>query len=222
MESPHAVEEFRYRALADPTRRRILRILEDRAKPATVEELAAGLGLHTNTVRGHLDVLEKAALVVRSLEKRASPGRPRLLYSAGDDSDPGSGGYRFLAQMLTTSLEMGTDDPSAAAQEAGRTWGRKLTESGDSVDLSDEEIVRRITELLADLGFEPRPYGEGDSTTIDLAGCPFRDLARAQPDVVCSLHFGLLQGAVEGLGGTTTVESLQPFVAPSLCRTVLT
>ena len=72
MEQPHSValEQARYRALADPTRRRILRILEDMAEPVTVDQLANLLRLHSNTVRGHLEALERASLVERSLEKR--------------------------------------------------------------------------------------------------------------------------------------------------------
>lgn len=224
MDLPESVslEQSRYRALADPTRRRILRILEDTGEPVTVEQLSSMLGLHSNTVRGHLEALEKATLVERSIEKRATPGRPRLLYSAVDDSGPEGGGYRMLAEMLTTSLRVASDDPSAAAQEAGREWGRRMVPSDGSTPLTRDEVIERITQMLANLGFEPRRFDETGEAVIDLRGCPFRDLARSQPEVVCALHFGLLEGAVEAMGGAATVETLEPFVAPSLCRTVVT
>ena len=223
MEQPHSValEQARYRALADPTRRRILRILEDMAEPVTVDQLANLLRLHSNTVRGHLEALERASLVERSLEKRTTPGRPRLLYSAVDDPGPEGGGYRMLAEMLTTSLKVAADDPTAAAQAAGREWGRRMVPSDGPDPLTHEQVVERVTQMLSNLGFEPERSESDGKVVIDLQGCPFRDLARAQPDVVCALHFGLLEGAVEAMGGAATVESLDPFVAPSLCRTVV-
>lgn len=223
MEQPQSValEQLRYRALADPTRRRILRILEDMGEPVTVEQLSSLLSLHSNTVRGHLEALEKAALVERSLEKRSTPGRPRLLYSAVDDPGPQGGGYRMLAEMLTTSLRVASDDPTAAAKEAGRAWGRRMVPTDGATPLSRQEVLERVTQMLVNLGFEPQRFDENGGVVIDLRGCPFRDLARSQPEVVCALHYGLLEGAVEAMGGAATVESLHPFVAPSLCRTVV-
>nr|MBO2500132.1 ArsR family transcriptional regulator [Acidimicrobiia bacterium] len=221
MEPSVALEQSRYRALADPTRRRILRILEDMGEPVTVDQLSSLLGLHSNTVRGHLEALERAALVERSVEKRRTPGRPRLLYSAVDDPGPDGGGYRMLAEMLTTSLKVAADDPAGAAKEAGREWGRRMVPSDGSPALSREQVIERVTQMLANLGFEPQRSDGSGEAVIDLRGCPFRDLARSQPDVVCSLHHGLLEGAVEAMGGAARVESLQPFVAPSLCRTVV-
>src|SRR5665811_1507552 len=78
--------DARFRSMADPSRRRILRYLEDAGEPCDVRTLASGVGLHPNTVRGHLDLLEEAKLVGRLVEKRETPGRPRMLYS-GTPSD---------------------------------------------------------------------------------------------------------------------------------------
>jgi DNA-binding transcriptional ArsR family regulator len=50
-----------YRALADPTRRRILEMLRTRDLPAG--ELAAGFDLAWPTISGHLRVLREADLV---------------------------------------------------------------------------------------------------------------------------------------------------------------
>ena len=54
----------RHRALADPTRVRILDLLRSADGPLTVADLAAPLGLHPNTVRSHLHLLDEAELVV--------------------------------------------------------------------------------------------------------------------------------------------------------------
>lgn len=221
--NPSGREEARHRALSNSTRRRILRILEDLTEPAGVETLAEMVHLHPNTVRSHLEVLFEAGLVSRSTESRSSPGRPRLLYVRATEQDAAElGGYRLLAEMLTTSLQLVTDDVSQSAEEAGRVWGRYLTKSvSPNGRLSHQEAVAQISAMLSDFGFDPRGGEVGVSTTIDLCDCPFRELARVRPDVVCSMHLGLLQGSAEALGGSTSVESLEPFVEPSVCRTVL-
>src|SRR5690606_3696626 len=133
-----ALEQSRYRALADPTRRRILRILEDMGEPVTVDQLSSLLGLHSNTVRGHLEALERAALVERSVENRRTPGRPRLLYSAVDDPGPAGGGYRLRAEELTSWLKGSRDEPACAAKETGRELGRRMVSLHGSPSLSRE------------------------------------------------------------------------------------
>lgn len=218
-----ALREARYRAMADPVRRRLLRLLEDAGGPCDVERLSATVDLHPNTVRGHLEILQQAGLVEARPQARQTPGRPRMLYSRSEESsDASAGGYRLLAEMLTTTVKSSGENPADLARAAGRKWGEYLSEQlPPGRALPPDEAVRRIGQLLEDIGFEPRPHEEGDITVFDLVDCPFRDLARDHPDVICSLHLGLLQGAAEALGDTAMIESLQPFVAPSLCRAVV-
>lgn len=223
MTNPDTREQARHRALADPTRRRILRILEDLAAPIGVEALAGKVRLHANTVRAHLDRMEEAGLVAHSFETRSTPGRPKLLYTRAVEDDFGPPeGYRLLAEMLTTSLRAATDDPSLAAEKAGREWGRHLTGSiPPNQVLSGDEVVARITEMMERHGFDPEARSDEARTVIDLGNCPFRELAKEQANVVCALHLGMLKGSVEAMGGSASVESLEPFVEPSLCRTIL-
>ena len=57
---------------------------------------------------------------------------------------------------------------------------------------------------------------------INLAHCPFIDLAKKNPAVVCGIHRGLIAGAMEQLGEGEAEVSLEPFVAPNLCRAHVT
>jgi len=42
-------------------------------------------------------------------------------------------------------------------------------------------------------------------TTIAFTRCPFRELAEANPDLVCSLHRGLVEGFVDSRGDGAVV-----------------
>ena len=65
-----------HRALADPSRARLLECLRASEAPLSVDQLAAEVGLHQNTIRAHLAVLEDASLVVVRSESGGRPGRP--------------------------------------------------------------------------------------------------------------------------------------------------
>jgi predicted ArsR family transcriptional regulator len=69
--------------------------------------------------------------------------------------------------------------------------------------------------LLDDIGFQPELTQDGSA--IKLYHCPFHELARSQPDVVCNVHLGLLRGALRQLGAPAGATRLIPFVTPQLC-----
>lgn len=212
--------ESTYRALADPNRRHLLRLLDDAGGPLDVATLSDGVGLHPNTVREHLALLGQAGLVTHTTEKQSRPGRPRLLYEASprEMRSPESEGYRFLAEVLAGYMKATLADPAAAAEEAGRVWGRYLVERPAPFDPPDTtRVVDQMVTTLAELGFAPEPRREGKRIQVRLHDCPFRDMAHPHGDVVCSVHLGILRGMAEELGGEVSVEDLLPFVEPSLC-----
>ena len=71
-----------------------------------------------------------------------------------------------------------------------------------------------VVRLLAEHGFEP----ERENGDILMRRCPFHDLAEQHGDVVCSVHLGLVRGALTEIGAPVTVTRLEPFVEPRLCR----
>jgi predicted ArsR family transcriptional regulator len=44
-------------------------------------------------------------------------------------------------------------------------------------------------------------------------------LAEERSAVVCPIHLGLMQGALEAWNAPVTVDRLEPFVEPGLCLT---
>ncbi len=222
--TPDNERDLRFRALADPTRRDLLRFLDRAERPQDVQAMAGEVDLHPNTVRDHLDLLHRAGLVTRTTESRDKPGRPRVLFEAADRGtrSPGSEGYRFLAEVLAGYMHAHLDNPAAAAEEAGRAWGRYMVEKPEPFDLPDSnQVLDQIVTTLAEMGFAPEEERKDDRFVIRLHDCPFRDVARSRTDVVCSVHLGMLRGMTEELGESIWVDDLAPFVAPSVCVAIL-
>ena len=201
----------RHHALAEPHRARLVELLKASVDAVPVEKLAAEVDLHPNTVRAHLDVLVRAGLVSAETEQSGRPGRPRRLFRALTSDE---GEHELLAAALTGSLARAVDG-ARLAEAAGYDWGRYLVERlPPDRDPSAAVCAERLTRLLAERGFQP--HAEEDR--ILMRRCPFRQLAERYPAVVCSLHRGLLNGALEELGAPVAVESLVPFVETDLCE----
>ena len=71
--------------------------------------------------------------------------------------------------------------------------------------------------LLDDIGFAPELRQGGGQMHIGLRHCPFLELAETRSEIVCPVHLGLMQGAMEAWRSPVTVDRLQPFVEPDLC-----
>src|ERR1700741_4065605 len=65
-----------FKALADPTRRRVLQLLRDR--PMTAGELAAHFPLHKAPMSAHFSVLREADLIVADKQGKSITYRLRL------------------------------------------------------------------------------------------------------------------------------------------------
>lgn len=206
-----------HRALASPVRRRLLDLLGTDDVPRDVQDLADHLDLHVNTVRTHLGILEDAGLVMSRPEPRDRPGRPRLLFRSTDRARTGQGGYRFLATVLAGHLAT-TDDPATSAEEAGADWGRFLVDPPrPGVPVQPQEAIDQVVDLLSQFGFDPtRDDTDPCAPRLLLRRCPFLDVAREHQEVVCSIHLGIIRGALDHLGVEIQADLL-PFVEPGLC-----
>lgn len=215
--------------LSSPVRRAIVEALRDEsvlADPAaqglTAAQLAEHLGLHVTTVRFHLDQLEKAGLVVSHFTTVFGVGRPRKVYAAAARSSPpadNASHLQLLAGLLTESFGSG-----ATPAEAGEEWVRAHLQLPDDGPATTPGAwltkVGRLVDVLHDWGYEPElsTADGGRSCRVELAHCPFMDLARANSAVVCGIHEGLLRGVLEQQGEHDVEVELLPFVGPDLCH----
>jgi predicted ArsR family transcriptional regulator len=199
-----------------PRRAEVLSLLRDAGVALSVRQVADRAELHVNTARFHLDGLVTSGHVERCTQKRATPGRPGILYSVRSDG-PGPRNYGLLAQMVT-GLVASLDAAGSRATEAGRDWGRHLVQRPLlSERLDAEAAIDRLTEMLDTVGFAPEVTRDGAQVRIGLHHCPFREVAESHAQVVCALHLGLMQGALGELRAPVELEGLQPLVTPQLC-----
>jgi predicted ArsR family transcriptional regulator len=206
-------------ALAVPARVAILDHLRACPQPIDAQAVAAATGQHVTTVRFHLDVLIEAGLVTTSRQRSHGRGRPRTLYApAFQDHGTSGGAYRELADVLAANFDTTPARRRRRAERAGAEWAaQRLGPAPDatfSPATSPAQARRTVTGMFAEMGFGPEPASAG---RLLLHDCPFRDTARAHPDVVCAAHQGLLTELLARLDPARPAPVLEPFALPGLC-----
>jgi predicted ArsR family transcriptional regulator len=208
----------RHRALADPSRMRILAELGD-AGPLDARELSDLVGLHVNTVRVHLNALADAGLVESETLPPQGRGRPRVAYrTTAAVGDEGGRRYRLLAEILTALVARFGPEAATQLEEIGEAWGHYLVDAPPPFAArSEEDAVERLLGLLTEIGFQPQLEQGARGRRILMRPCPFLELARTHQEVICPIHLGLMRGALAELGTKTRATKLEPFVRPDLC-----
>ena len=203
------------KALGDNTRYAIYLELARAPSPLATAEIADTLDLHPNTVRPHLERMREVGLLEVVSEARGSVGRPQHRYSLAADA-PALGleppAFPVLASMLLR-LAAQAQLPAADAVEAGREQGAA---AAGRIDPTAPCEAALLAELDA-LGFDPAAVDDDEGVTIGFTRCPFQELAQANPDLVCSLHRGLVEGFVAARGDAV-VTAFHDLVDRTPCQ----
>jgi predicted ArsR family transcriptional regulator len=190
------------KALGDNTRYAIYLELARAPAPLATAQIADTLGLHPNTVRPHLDRMREVGLLDVVTDAQGAVGRPQHRYSLAADA-PSLGfeppAFPVLAGMLLR-LAAAAHVPAGEAIEAGREHG-----AAAAAARGPGTCAEALTQELTSLGFDPASVVDDDGATIAFTRCPFRELAEANPELVCSLHRGLVEGFSEARGDATVV-----------------
>lgn len=194
------------KALGDNTRYAIYLELARSNRPLATAEIAEALDLHPNTVRPHLERMREVGLLELEVDARGGVGRPQHRYFLSPESP--SLGFEppvmpMLAEMVLSLAErMGAsgDDAAAVGHRRGLGDAQRYEHAPSSLEALVAELDR--------LGFDPTVTEGPDELTavVGFAHCPFRALAEANPELVCSLHRGLVEGFVEALGDAEVRE----------------
>lgn len=198
------------KALGDNTRYAIYLELARSPRPLATADIATVLDLHPNTVRPHLERMRDVGLLAVQSESRGGVGRPQHLYSLAPEApslglEPAS--FPVLARMLLR-LAAATGADAADALDVGRDQGRV-----DGTAHAHRGCLTAVVAQLDAMGFDPaltiddaRSDEASAMVNVAFAHCPFRDLAEQRPDLLCSLHRGLIEGVVDATGGGEVVE----------------
>ncbi len=220
-----------FKVLADPSRYAIYQEVARAEDPVSTLEIADRLQLHPNTVRLHLEKMREAGMVLVSMDRHGSVGRPQHRWAAVPQA-PSLGlepaGFRLLAHMLAELAARQLPDAAVVAG-VGRRRGQERT-AGRSArqGVPRAACLQAVMDELADLGFDPA-LDSGDNVgpaTISFTHCPFRELAALYPDVVCQLHRGITEGILSGAvaavpGVSARVDSFASLVDVDPCRVEL-
>lgn len=199
-----------------PKRAEIFEHLQGLATAAPLDAIADAVGIHQNTARFHLDALTAAGLVVRQIEHREAPGRPKVLFRAARISSDAS--FQSVANVMVRHFAGGLEDRSERAVDAGIVWGEQVRAELEVAD-PGREPLDRLVDGMAWLGYEPQLVS-GPEPVLNLRPCPYADIASHDPDVICQLHLGLMRGIL-GTGQPWEVVSVEPWYGPTTCRVAL-
>lgn len=195
-------------ALAHPSRRGVAEALGAAAEGLTVAQVAERVDLHPNAVRQHLDVLQRAGVVVAA---PAAPtgrrGRPSTVYALAAPHAVAAVGHRELVRLLLELVRrsrMSEDDVEAFGWEQGR----RLVPEGSGPDA--------LAASVAGLGFAPEevtPEADRRAGRMDLRlrACPFKDAVLAEGGhLICALHRGMVRGALERIDDDAELAVFEP------------
>ncbi len=176
-------------------RRKLLRHLLRNKSGASIDELAAAIGVTRTAVRQHLAALSHEGLVTIGTE-RPSGGRPQRLYvltQEGREAFPRR--YSWFAQLLIEAI---AKEHGVAGLRArlGRIASAVVGQLGPNVpgNRSRRHKVSMVSSLMDDLGYDARTGRDiAGAPTIEADNCVFHELAMKNPEV-CQFDLSLLSG----------------------------
>jgi len=198
-----AVEAFGL--MAEPVRRALYEFVAARREPVDRDNAAAAVGVGRPLAAFHLERLARAGLLdveYRRRTGRTGPGagRPAKFYRARQDAIDLSippRRYALAAEIFAQALERTPDLGIAEVAEVARAHGRQLADDArtNARDGRTIDSAAAALRLLADLGFEPEPAGQG----VRLRNCPFNALVNDHRPLSCGANLAMLSGLVAGL-----------------------
>jgi predicted ArsR family transcriptional regulator len=216
--------------LADELRQRLYRFVAAQPGPVTRDQAAVAVGISRKLAAFHLDKLVGAGLLEATApdpaSRRPGPGRaPKAYQPAATElaiSIP-QRRYEALGDLLAQAI--GAEGPASGARlgahqlarERGQALGERVRTERRLGRLGPERALTVASELLAACGYAPaRASIQGQ---LVLRNCPFQQLARRAPELVCGLNQEFMAGLLAGLRARRVEAVLQPD--PARCCVLL-
>ena len=192
------------------TKRRIVERLK-RVESATATDLAAEFGLTDTALRQHLDALEEAGMVTRSIAEPTGRGRPPLhwqLAPAATESFPDR--HADLTVELISSMRA-TLGEAALERVIGARSDRQTAAYSAALSGAEElaERLQRLADLRTDEGYLAEVQRDEDDFILIEHHCPIGEAAVAC-GALCSAELDVFQRV---LGDNVTVARTQHLLA---------
>jgi predicted ArsR family transcriptional regulator len=199
-------------ALDHPLSRRAYQLVLDEGSVGR-DTAAGALGVARSVAAFHLDKLVDAGLLdagyVR-ISGRTGPGagRPAKIYRRSSqeiDVSLPPRRYDLAGSVLAEAVSRAasgavsvTQAVAAVAREIGQRIGVEAKPESD-----DRSPRTSLMAMLNRYGYEPRD----DGAEVRLVNCPFHRLAEEHRDLVCGMNRDLLNGVIDGVGGTDCLDA---------------
>jgi len=210
-------------ALKDARRRAMYELIREAERPLTRDEVAAATGVARNGVGFHLDALVDAGLLAVDYARppgRGGPGagRPSKRYSATDSAVEVAVPVRRYVELSRRLAEAVTrarsDDVELQLMRSAHDDGAEMGRSARPANRRPA-TVDTLLDLLRSLGYRPLPAD--DDGTVRLRDCPFHEVSRAVPELVCPANLMYLQGVAEGIGADGDVRAVLDEAGAGCC-----
>jgi predicted ArsR family transcriptional regulator len=207
-------------ALDDDLRRRMYLFIRRQGRPVSRDEAADHVGISRKLAAFHLDKLVERGLLTAHYARLPGrggrgAGRSSKLYEPSDlevDVSIPERRYDIVGEIMLAALtEDSKEPPREVARRIARDRGHAI---GEEVKAElrlrppgSERALAVAEETLAGYGYEPYRV---DDETISLRNCPFHDLSRRAPELVCGLNREFIDGLLRGLGNDSVEAALEP------------
>lgn len=167
---------------AKNTRERVLQTLLANER-CTINELAESVDINPISVRHHISRLEAEGLV-KSAEERHGVGRPRRLYfltEKGRERFP----TRYIRLTLRLLQQLKESLPQPMVAKLFSQMAKDLAEeyAYEVSDLSIEERLQLIQQLLSAEGFQIEWEQDGENYLLREINCPYYHIGQNHPEV---------------------------------------
>jgi predicted ArsR family transcriptional regulator len=207
-------------ALEDDLRRGMYVFIRGQRRPVSRDEAADHVGISRKLAAFHLDKLVERGLLTAHYARLPGrggrgAGRSSKLYEPSDlevDVSIPERRYDIVGEIMVDALiEDSKESPREAARriayDRGHAIGEEVKAALHLRPPGSERALAVAEETLAGYGYEP--YRVGDRT-ISLRNCPFHDLSRRAPELVCGLNREFIDGFLRGLGNDSVDAALVP------------
>ncbi len=212
-------------ALDDDLRSRMYVFIRAQGRPVSRDEAAEEVGISRKLAAFHLDKLVQKGLLdahYARLPGRGGrgAGRSSKLYEPSDlevEVSIPERRYDVVGEIMVAALTEDSKEPAREvakriARDRGRAIGEDVKAALRLRPPGAERALAVAENTLTGYGYEPYRV---DDDTIALRNCPFHDLSRRAPELVCGINREFIDGFMRGIGNENVEASLEP--TPGQC-----